>query len=655
MKKWRNFLAVFLVAALMISMVSLPAEAIGFSDIPSTYGNIDAVNYVSDNNIMVGTSATRFGPTDSLTRAMVVAVLYRKAGSPSVSLTNTFTDVSSSSYYAKAVSWATQNGIVSGTSATTFSPNSNVIRQDGMCFLYRYSKTTKTYSSKMATITGYSDYGSVSGYAQDAMRWAIGNKVLSTIAGKLYPKSPMTREGLAVSITNFGSNVERIIAKRDNLGFTNSSSNFTTTKYFMTSSHYSKLSNAYKYNCDKPELAAGLADRINNTAQRWGGSCYGMSTVAILDKLGKIAFNENYFTSNTMYGVTALGGTARESAINYYHDCQRYLKYGTSGTSVSSVMDICRNAEGPILFSYWWNEITGGKTVRHGHTVVVNSCTLSNGVYTLKVINPNATAEQTMTLNSARVLTTPTGKITLAELAAKSIFPKDEYKNVDIDGETNVDSGYSYAASQVKAKEEYSAEPFFSEPCSVLEIKLAGNYTIWNSENQYLSWNESGLNGTMPILDSVMIANGESAPAEMLLYVPASENFTFETKSSEKVWFSVSDSLRYARISGSGLEKAVLKADGVIELEGEQLDFGAAYLPMGSLAQDSSILFTLEGSGTEKVKVEYGENEIKAEGLTGEYTVRSIDTCEGSVKAEQVADASEVRGEETVPIFELLQ
>lgn len=202
----------------MISMVSLPAEAIGFSDIPSTYGNIDAVNYVSDNNIMVGTSATRFGPTDSLTRAMVVAVLYRKAGSPSVSLTNDFIDVSSSSYYAKAVSWATQNGIVSGTSATTFSPNSNVIRQDGMCFLYRYSKTTKTYSSKMATITGYSDYGSVSGYAQDAMRWAIGNKVLSTIAGKLYPKSPMTREGLAVSITNFGSNVERIIAKRDNLG-----------------------------------------------------------------------------------------------------------------------------------------------------------------------------------------------------------------------------------------------------------------------------------------------------------------------------------------------------------------------------------------------------------------------------------------------------
>lgn len=83
----------------MISMVSLPAEAIGFSDIPSTYGNIDAVNYVSDNNIMVGTSATRFGPTDSLTRAMVVAVLYRKAGSPSVSLTNDFIDVSSSSYY----------------------------------------------------------------------------------------------------------------------------------------------------------------------------------------------------------------------------------------------------------------------------------------------------------------------------------------------------------------------------------------------------------------------------------------------------------------------------------------------------------------------------------------------------------------------------
>lgn len=638
----------------MIGIASLPAGAIGFSDIPSTYGDIDAVNYVSDNKFMVGTNDVRFGPTDSLTRAMVVAVLYRKAGSPSVTLTNEFTDVLPGSYYAEAVSWATQNGIASGNGNGKFLPDAKVTRQDGMCFLYRYANTTKTYSNKIATITGYSDYGNVSVYARDAIRWAVGNKIMDFSPSMLQPKSIMSRIELAKAITRFGSNVERIVAGYDNLGFINSSSNFTSTKYYMTSSHYSKLSNAYK-SCNEVALAASLADRINNTGRPWGGSCYGMSTVAILDKLGKIAFNENYFTSKTMYGVTALGGTARESAINYYQDCQRYLKYGTSGTSVSSVMDICRNAEGPTLFSYWWDVIKDGKSVRHGHTVIVNSCTLSGGIYTLKVINPNATAEQTMTLNSARVLTTPTGKITLAELAAKVIFPEKEYKNVDIDGETNVDSGYSYAASQAKAKEEYSAEPFFSEPYSILEIKLAGNYTIWNSENQYLSWNESGLNGTMPILDSVMIANGEFAPAEMLLYVPTSENFTFESKSSEEVWFSVADSSHYSRISGSGLERAVLKADGVIELEGEQLDFGTAYLPIGAMDQNSSSLFTLKGSGTGKVRVEYGENEISAEGLTGEYTVRSIDTCEGSVKAEQVADASEARAEETVPIFELLR
>lgn len=521
-------------------------------------------------------------------------------------------------------------------------------------FLYRYANTTKTYSNKMATITGYSDYGSVSTYAQDAMKWAVGNKIMDFSSSMLQPKKIMNRIELAKAITRFGSNVERIVAGYDNLGFINSSSNFTSTKYYMTSSHYSKLSNAYK-SCNEAGLAASLADRVNNTGRPWGGSCYGMSTVAILDKLGKIAFNENYSSEKTMYEVTAFGGTARESAINYYQDCQRYLGHGTVETSVSSVMDTCRNAEGPTLFSYWWDEIKGGKTVEYGHTVIVNSCTLSGGVYTLKVINPNNKAEQTMTLTSARVLATPTGKITLKKLAAKNSFQENKYEKMDIDGKVNSDSGYGYSASQAKTEEKYSDEPFYADPCSVLEIKLAGSYTIWNSENQYLSWNESGLNGTMPILDSVLIANGEAAPAEMILYVPVSENFIFESKFSEEVWFSVADSSHYARISGSGLEKAILKADGVIELEGEQLDFGTAYLPIGAMDQNSSSLFTLKGSGTEKVRVEYGENEISAEGLTGEYTVKSIDTCEGSVKAEQVADASEVRGEEMVPVFELLQ
>lgn len=103
-----------------------------FSDISTNHWALDAINYVSDNGIMVGTESNVFSPNLSVTRAMMVSVIYRKAGSPSVSGSSGFSDVPSGAYYAKAVTWASQKGIVYGISSDVFAPNNNVTTQDAM-------------------------------------------------------------------------------------------------------------------------------------------------------------------------------------------------------------------------------------------------------------------------------------------------------------------------------------------------------------------------------------------------------------------------------------------------------------------------------------------------------------------------------------------
>ena len=138
-----RLMSAVLVCALLFGALSVPASAKSFSDISSSHPSLDAINYVSDNGIIAGTSSTNFSPNVAVTRAMVVTALYRKAGSPAVSGTNKFTDVSSSAYYYKPVLWATNKGIVSGTSSTTFSPNENITRQDAAVMLYKLGKNNQ--------------------------------------------------------------------------------------------------------------------------------------------------------------------------------------------------------------------------------------------------------------------------------------------------------------------------------------------------------------------------------------------------------------------------------------------------------------------------------------------------------------------------------
>lgn len=223
MKKLKSILSLALAALLFVFNLAVPASASAFPDVYSTTTYLDAINYVSDNGIMVGEENGYFNPNNSLTRAMCVMVLYKLAGQPYAYSGQSFSDVPTTAWYYDAVQWAVSEGITSGTGNGKFEPNKTVIRQDAMRFFYLYATQVANVTiSRSANITGYSDYSNISGYAQSAVAWAMGNKMLKLISGNLSPKTTIKRSELAYAVTGFGSNVQRIVLGSDNLGFVNS-------------------------------------------------------------------------------------------------------------------------------------------------------------------------------------------------------------------------------------------------------------------------------------------------------------------------------------------------------------------------------------------------------------------------------------------------
>ena len=160
----------------------------------------DSIDFCADNDLVNGKSTYSFAPSDNLTRGQLVAILYRAAGTPSVSGTsNPFTDVKSSVYYYNAVLWAYKNGVVTGTSADKFSPNANVTREQIAAILYRYMGSPAATGS----LTGYADRAKISAWATTAMQWAIGKGYITGIGTNLDPAGKATRAQVAVMMHRF--------------------------------------------------------------------------------------------------------------------------------------------------------------------------------------------------------------------------------------------------------------------------------------------------------------------------------------------------------------------------------------------------------------------------------------------------------------------
>ena len=180
-------------------------QTLPFTDVTPEDWFYDAVRYVYGNGIMTGIQPTVFDPVAELSRAQFTVTLYRMNGQPEVTNKNIFADVSDGTWYTDAVLWANSVGIVNGYRTGDFGPADSITREQMAVMMYRYAQFKGCDVSESAEFSKFTDAASVSGYAKDAMAWAVGAGILTGKDGgtKLDPQGEASRAECAVILKRF--------------------------------------------------------------------------------------------------------------------------------------------------------------------------------------------------------------------------------------------------------------------------------------------------------------------------------------------------------------------------------------------------------------------------------------------------------------------
>ena len=166
-------------------------ETSPFGDVSTSAYYYEAVKWAQEKGITGGIGNGLFGPNQPCTRAQIVTFLWRAAGSPVVNYAMNMSDVPEGSYYAEAVRWALSEGIATGTTENTFSPDSECTRAQAVAFLFRYAASEAVTLQEL--VSGFSDADSVPGYALPAMNWALAEEIVQGNGSKLMPNDSCTR------------------------------------------------------------------------------------------------------------------------------------------------------------------------------------------------------------------------------------------------------------------------------------------------------------------------------------------------------------------------------------------------------------------------------------------------------------------------------
>lgn len=195
---WKKRTAAVALTAALAAGTALPAYALSFDDVKSTDWSAKAIDYVSDKGLMNGMSEKIFDQKRELNRAMAAQILYNKVGRPEVMNLSSFDDVPRDAWYAKAVAWAKENGVVSGIGNNRFAPMQSISRQDAVVILRNFAQKQGKDMTTNGTYTEYSDSAEIAGYAKDAMDWAVSKRIVSGVGdNKLAPHGVITREQFA--------------------------------------------------------------------------------------------------------------------------------------------------------------------------------------------------------------------------------------------------------------------------------------------------------------------------------------------------------------------------------------------------------------------------------------------------------------------------
>ena len=202
MKKLKQILSCFLSAAMILGMSSVSFAAAGnnvFDDVSENVWYAEAVQYVNENGLMSGTGNSLFSPQENTSRAALAAVLYRAEGSPAADIQNNFNDVDTDEWYTDAVNWASSENIISGYGNEEFGVNDPVTREQIAAILWRYAGSPAAESS-----ADFADENSISPYAAEAVDWTRNNGIMSGKENNSFdPQGYATRAEIAMVLFNF--------------------------------------------------------------------------------------------------------------------------------------------------------------------------------------------------------------------------------------------------------------------------------------------------------------------------------------------------------------------------------------------------------------------------------------------------------------------
>ena len=195
-------------ATISVTFAKKPVEPLPFVDVAAEEWYGEAVAAVYARGLMTGTAKDTFAPELAASRGMVVSILHRLTGSPTVNA-EVFEDVAADDWYGQAVAWAASEGIASGTSAETFSPNAAVTREQLAALLCNFAAQQGVDTTACSDLSSFDDAATVSDWAQDAVSWAHAEGLLAgTSATTLSPQGEATRAQLAAMLVRFSDYLE---------------------------------------------------------------------------------------------------------------------------------------------------------------------------------------------------------------------------------------------------------------------------------------------------------------------------------------------------------------------------------------------------------------------------------------------------------------
>lgn len=181
--------------------MTISAKFSGYADVKKTDWYYDAVNYVSENGIMTGYSETQFYPNDQLSRAQACQVIYNIADADEQATEPIFSDVPLDQWYTDAISWASNNGVVSGYGNDLFGPDDAITREQMAAILYRYAGASSVEADNLGN---YTDANQISDWAIDALNWCVENKIMvGNGDGTMTPNKIISRAEVAAIMMNF--------------------------------------------------------------------------------------------------------------------------------------------------------------------------------------------------------------------------------------------------------------------------------------------------------------------------------------------------------------------------------------------------------------------------------------------------------------------